>query len=210
MIQYPIPAEETRIEHRVQNSRFIATAAPVLDVDEAQQFISKIKSEFNNASHNVSAYIIGYGSRVISHCSDDGEPSGTAGQPALAVLAGSGLGDIAVVITRYFGGTKLGTGGLVRAYTQSVQKVIEKVPKAARVPVCILKFTLPYTYYERVKKLIQTFGGQILEQNFAEIVDLQIWLPRERSEEFQAMLNDASQGSVNPHLIEYSEKIIPL
>ena len=97
------------------NSRFIATLAPVFSPEEARTFIAHIKKEFADASHNVPAYIIGGGNTVTEFCSDDGEPSGTSGKPALAVLRGSGLGDVAVVITRYFGGTLLGTGGLVKA-----------------------------------------------------------------------------------------------
>ena len=110
MNRYFIPARETRTEIIVVNSRFIATAAPAFTVDEAKAFVARIRAEFADASHNVPAFVVGHGSSVIAHCSDDGEPSGTAGRPALAVLQGSGLGDAAVV-TRYFGGTKLGTGG---------------------------------------------------------------------------------------------------
>ncbi|MFN2242462.1 MAG: IMPACT family protein, partial [Anaerolineae bacterium] len=116
MDRYPIPARETRTEIQVLNSRFIATAAPVFSVEEAKAFVTRIRDEFADATHNVPAYLVGYGASVVAHCTDDGEPSGTAGRPALAVLRGSGLGDVAVVVTRYFGGTKLGTGGLVRAY----------------------------------------------------------------------------------------------
>jgi uncharacterized YigZ family protein len=116
MPHYPVPLKEIRRELIVVNSRFVATLAPVMSVEEAKAFIARIRGEFSDASHNVPAYLVGGGDSLIEHCSDDGEPSGTAGRPALAVLKGSGLGDVAVVVTRYFGGTKLGTGGLVRAY----------------------------------------------------------------------------------------------
>jgi uncharacterized YigZ family protein len=115
LASYLIPAKETRVELIVVNSRFIATVAPVFTVDEAKAFVARIKHEFADASHNVSVYLVGHGASVTAHCTDDGEPAGTAGRPALAVLQGSGLGDVAVVVTRSFGGTKLGTGGLVRA-----------------------------------------------------------------------------------------------
>ena len=120
--RYPIPAEETRTEIRVSNSRFIATAAPAFSVKEARAFIDRIKAEFRDASHNVPAFVIGFGPSVTAHCNDDGEPSGTAGRPILAVLQGSGLGDIAVVVTRYFGGTKLGTGGACSRLWQRGQR----------------------------------------------------------------------------------------
>lgn len=111
-----IPAAETRVELVVVNSRFIATAAPAFSVEAARAFVGRVRGEFADASHNVPAYLIGHGAATIAHCHDDGEPAGTAGRPVLAVVQGSGLGDIAVVVTRYFGGTKLGTGRLVRAY----------------------------------------------------------------------------------------------
>src|SRR5215203_6159828 len=132
---YSIPLNEIRLEHVVVNSRFIATIAPVLNVEEARAFIARIKKEFGDASHNVPAYIIGGGNTVSEYFSDDGEPAGTAGRPALIVLRGSGLGDVAVVITRYFGGTLLGTGGLVKAYTESTQLVVNAVGRGRRVPV---------------------------------------------------------------------------
>ena len=106
MQRYRIPAERTRTEIMVVNSRFITTVVPVFSVEEAREFIHEIKKEFSDASHNVPVFLVGFGQSVTAHCSDDGEPSGTAGRPALAVIQGSGLGDIAVVVTRYFGGTK--------------------------------------------------------------------------------------------------------
>jgi uncharacterized YigZ family protein len=121
---YPIPLNEIRREHVVVNSKFIASLAPVFSVEEARAFLTHIKKEFADASHNVPAYIISGRNTVTEFCSDDGEPSGTAGKPVLAVLRGSGLGDVAVVVTRYFGGTLLGTGGLVKAYTESTQMVV--------------------------------------------------------------------------------------
>src|SRR5215211_5283410 len=131
---YLVPLNEIRREHVVVNSRFIATLAPVFSIDEARMFISRIKKEFAEASHNVPVYVIGGGNTVTEYFSDDGEPSGTAGRPALAVLRGSGLGDVAVVITRYFGGTLLGTGGLVKAYTESTQLVVNAVGRGRLVP----------------------------------------------------------------------------
>ena len=99
---YLVPLNEIRQEQTVVNSRFIATLAPVSTIDEARAFLARVKKEFADASHNVPAYIIGGGNTVTEYFSDDGEPSGTAGRPALTVLRGSGLGDVGVVITRYF------------------------------------------------------------------------------------------------------------
>ena len=110
-----IPARRVETEFTELNSRFITSAAPAFSVSEAKAFINEIKGKYPDATHHVPVYLIGHGRSSLAHCSDDGEPSGTAGRPALAVLRGSNLGDIVLVITRYFGGTKLGTGGLVRA-----------------------------------------------------------------------------------------------
>ncbi|MCX7792579.1 MAG: YigZ family protein, partial [Chloroflexaceae bacterium] len=114
--RYPIPAGRARAELLVLNSRFVATAGPAPDVEAAKAFIAAIRQELPGASHHCYAFLAGHGASVIAGMSDDGEPAGTAGRPMLAVLRGSGLGDVVVVVTRYFGGALLGTGGLVRAY----------------------------------------------------------------------------------------------
>ncbi|HET59007.1 MAG TPA: YigZ family protein, partial [Chloroflexi bacterium] len=144
-----IPAAPASVELMVVNSRFIASAAPAFSVEEAKDFIQQVRRQYADASHNVPVFLIGHGSSVTAHCSDDGEPSGTAGRPALAVLQGSGLGDIAVVITRYFGGTKLGTGGLVRAYSDSMRAVLAAVPRARKVATVTAAFEMPYAFFER-------------------------------------------------------------
>ncbi|MBN1318557.1 MAG: YigZ family protein, partial [Anaerolineales bacterium] len=157
MTSYPIPEREVRKEIRVVNSRFIATVAPALTVDQAKEFISRIRNEFADASHNVPAFLIGYGSSVTAHCSDDGEPSGTAGRPVLSVLRGSGLGDVVLVITRYFGGTKLGTGGLVRAYSEAARQVLDLAPRAVKVATQTLLVVVPYSLYEQLGRLIAEY-----------------------------------------------------
>ena len=133
---YLLPAEEIRRELIVSNSRFIATLAPVTSIDEARHLLPVSGKEFADATHNVPAYILGGGNSVTEYCSDDGEPSGTAGRPALAVLRGSGLGDVSVVVTRYFGGTLLGKGGLVQAYTEATQLVVQAASGAAHIRTC--------------------------------------------------------------------------
>ena len=106
-----VPAGPVHCEIRVSNSRFITHLAPASDVASARAFIASIRQQMPDANHHVYAYVIGHGGTTTLGMSDDGEPSGTAGRPALAVLKGSGLGDVVVVVTRYFGGTLLGTGG---------------------------------------------------------------------------------------------------
>lgn len=209
--RYRIPAEETRTEIEVKKSRFIATLAPVFSVDEAKAFISRIKAEFSDASHNVPAYQIGFGSSVTAHCNDDGEPSGTAGRPMLAVVQGSGMGDLAVVVTRYFGGTKLGTGGLVRAYSDATKAVIEATPLAEKVPTHLVMVAFPYSYVERMRRLVEGHNGRILDEEFAAHVTLTAQFTVERFPDFQEALNEMSHGSLTSEIIDTNpETIMPL
>ncbi len=211
MKTYRVPAKETRAELIVVNSRFIATIAPVSSIDEAKLFIRKTKEEFSDASHNVPAYVIGHGSSVIAHCNDDGEPSGTAGKPALAVLQGSGLGDVAVVVTRYFGGTKLGKGGLVRAYSDAVRAVLKVVPIAEKVQTHTAMMVIPYSIYERVKKLIQENKGVILDEDFGGDITITGQFLVDIFPIFQAALTEMTHGGTTLVIISTNENtIIPI
>jgi uncharacterized YigZ family protein len=205
---YSIPLTEVRREHTVANSRFIATLAPVANVVEARAFIARLKGEFADASHNVSAYFIGGGNTVTEFCSDDGEPPGTAGKPALAVLRGSGLGDVAVVITRYFGGTLLGTGGLVKAYTESTQMVVNAVGRGKRVSVHIAMLAISYSFLERVRTLVVLRHGKILGEDFAADVTITVQIPAGSFDSFQKELRELSAGKIQAEIIESTETII--
>ena len=209
--RYPIPAEQARTEIRVSNSRFIATAAPAFSVEEARAFIGRMKAEFKDASHNVPAFVIGYGPSVTAHCKDDGEPSGTAGRPMLAVLQGSGLGDIVIVVTRYFGGTKLGTGGLVRAYGDAVKEVLAILPRAEKVPTHTVMMALPYNMYERVKLLVEAQLGLILDEEFAADITITAQFATDQFPGFQDALRELSHGRLEAEIIETDlETIMPL
>jgi len=206
-----IPAKEIRIEIRVVNSRFIATLAPAFSIEQARAFIEQIKSEYSDASHNVPAFVIGHGSSVTAHCNDDGEPSGTAGRPALAVLQGSGMGDAVVVVTRYFGGTKLGTGGLVRAYGDAVRAVIEVVPRAEKVRTHTAMLSVPYSIFEQARLLVTQCGGQIIEESFAADVTLTARFRLEQFPGFQEALSDLSHGKVEAIIVESNlDTIMPV
>ena len=205
---YSIPLHEVRREHVVVNSRFIATLAPVANVEEARAFIARIKKEFADASHNVPAYIIGGGNTVTEYFSDDGEPSGTAGRPALTVLRGSGLGDVAVVVTRYFGGTLLGTGGLVKAYTESTQLVIQAVELGRRVPVHVVMLAIPYNLLERVRLMVVRNHGEVVGEDFAADITITAQFPVESFETFQNELREISAGKLSAELIESRETVV--
>lgn len=202
---YPVPARTIRREIRVVNSRFIATAGLAASVDEARAFVSQVRDEFADATHNVPAYLIGHGASVIAHCSDDGEPSGTAGRPVLAILRGSGLGDVVVVITRYFGGTKLGTGGLVRAYGDAAREALDAMPRAIRVPTHLVAMRVPYPLFERTRQLIAAQGGDILDESFAGDVTITARFAVARFARFHDAMQELSRGTIEVEIIETDE-----
>ena len=207
MGDYAIPLAEVQREHGVSNSRFIATLAPVFSPEEARAFIARIKKEFADASHNVPAYILGGGNTVTEYFSDDGEPSGTAGKPILTVLRGSGLGDVGIVVTRYFGGTLLGTGGLVKAYTESTQMVVNAVQRGRRVPVYLAMAVIPYSFLERVRLLITRQSGEILDEEFAGEITMSMQFPVDTFDAFQNELREISAGKLKAEVIESKEAI---
>ncbi|MBN1287419.1 MAG: YigZ family protein [Anaerolineae bacterium] len=194
--RYPIPAQTIRIEQRVVNSRFIATIGHADSVEAAQAFVKAVRAEFADASHNVYAYKVGYGASITESTTDDGEPPGTAGRPALAVLHGADIGDVVVVVTRYFGGTKLGTGGLVRAYSGAVRAALEALPVTERVEKRTVMFTTPYNLYERVKLLIGAHTGELEDETFGVEVDIIVTFPVDDVEPFTAALRELSSGQI--------------
>ena len=189
-----IPAARTRASIRASNSRFVATAGPAASVEAARAFIAEIRAEMPDATHHVYAYIIGHGATTTLGMSDDGEPSGTAGRPALAVLRGSGLGDAVLVVTRYFGGTLLGTGGLVRAYGDAARAVLAALPRAEKVERRELAVTLPYAAYEPARRLVAAHAGSILGEDFAADVTLRVLLPAAQATAFAVALGEATAG----------------
>jgi uncharacterized YigZ family protein len=191
-----VPSSEVSAEIKISNSTFISTASPAFSVDEAKEFISQVRVRYSDATHNVPVYIIGHPPSVIEHSNDDGEPSGTAGRPALSILRGSGLGDIAVVITRYFGGTKLGTGGLVRAYSDSMRAVLDKIIRAEKLSTVIAEFTVPYSLFDQIKRIIEQFEGTIIDQRFEVAVSLKIKFKEPEFEPFRDAVISLSKGQI--------------
>ena len=197
-----IPLEPVQTEILVVNSRFIADLEFANSVEAARAHLGRVREQHPSATHNVPAFIIGHGNSIISHCSDDGEPSGTAGRPALAVLQGSGLGNVSVVVTRYFGGTKLGTGGLVRAYGDAVREVLKGVMLATLLPTTTLMFVTPYRLYDQALRLMEDHHGQILDTEFFEDVTVTVRFKDEEVESFISQLGNLSAGQVRPVVIE--------
>jgi len=206
-----VPAEETRVEMKVANSRFLVALAWTPSVDAAKTFIGRIRNEFADASHNVPAFLIGHPPSVVSHCNDDGEPQGTAGRPALAVLQGSGYGDVAVVVTRYFGGTKLGTGGLVRAYGDAVREVLVATRPAVKLMTRTVSITIPYHLHDIIRQQLPLHGVEILDEEFGAQVTAKGRLIEGQLEMVQAALRELSSGAIQAETItSETETIVPI
>lgn len=197
--RYLVPKGAHRIEQVIDRSRFLCTISRVNSTDEAQAFIKAMNAEFPDATHNCWAYVVGApGSTDRIGLSDDGEPHGTAGRPMLTVLAHCGIGDIAAVVTRYYGGTKLGTGGLVKAYGGAVQECLASLPTEMRVEVVVGTFTVGYAHIGAVQQLLPTLEAEIVQQVFAESAAFTVQLPRERAADLASLLRNLTRGELLP------------
>lgn len=193
--RYPILAGRHRTEQVIDRSRFLCTVAPVATVQDAQAFIREIGREFPDATHNCWAYVVGApGSSDRIGLSDDGEPHGTAGRPMFTVLQHSGMGDIAAVVTRYYGGTKLGTGGLVKAYGGAVQHALDTAPRTMRITRTEVVVRVAYTAISAVQQMLPTFEAEIVDENFGVDVLFRLRCPEERALALRQALADATRG----------------
>ena len=193
-MDYKTVAASARTEYVEKRSKFIASVAPVCSDDEATDFIGRVKAEFYDARHNVFAYIIKDGAIKFS---DDGEPQGTAGMPALEVLRRREVVNVAVVVTRYFGGILLGAPGLVRAYTHATASSLSAASVIVMRHCDILRLACGYDFYARADGLTRTFGGYINDRKFEENVSLEIFMAKDKTAGFAGALTEASGGSVD-------------
>ena len=176
-----------------KKSRFIAYVSPASSEEEAISFIDSIKKKHYDARHNCPAFIIGTNSQ-LTRCSDDGEPSGTAGKPILEVLMGAGITNVVVVVTRYFGGTLLGTGGLVRAYTQAVQEGLKDAGIATMRYGVEITVSIDYTDVGRVQYLLGSRGIEIVASRYTDKVEFDICIPKEQEASLQKALVEATSA----------------
>ena len=195
--RYPIPAEPHRSQIEVERSRFITSIEPVSSPEDVLAFIARIKQEFPDANHNCWAYLIGPpGSSDRIGLSDDGEPHGAAGKPMLTVLQHGGIGDIAVVVTRYFGGIKLGKGGMVKAYTRAIQTALEQLEPAEKIDWAELALSFDYAQLNGIERLLPDFEAEIVARQFAERIRLQLKLPAEQEEPLRNQLTNLTAGKI--------------
>ena len=200
MASYLTIASRVAAEIEVKKSRFIAAISPVSTKEEAAAFLSSVRAEHREARHNVYADIL----REDNYCkfSDDGEPSGTAGKPILEVLRRREIVDICVVVTRYFGGILLGTGGLARAYSESAIKALDSAQLIRMQSAQRLVCRCDYTFYGRIPALSAAHGGGVEQTRFEEQVYLQFYLPSEQVPHFSAALSELSFGKITAETVE--------
>ena len=197
-----IPYEKAEVSYVIKKSKFLVTASPISTTEEARAFISDIKKKYSDATHNVSAFVIGSGNSVISGCSDDGEPPGTAGKPMLTALTGSIFTNIVIVSTRWFGGIKLGTGGLVKAYSEGVFQIIPLLKKSIITSVDKVDLLLSYSFYDSILSFIGKFGTELESSDFSENVKLTCVVKSEKLDKFKKELVNLTNGKISFEIIE--------
>lgn len=180
-------------EYVIEKSRFIAHVQPVLSYEEAQEFVNKIKQEYRSATHNVPAIICGPG-QEYQWASDDGEPSGTSGLPVLKMIADEGITNVAIVITRYFGGIKLGTGGLARAYTAAAKLGLEAAGVCEVRESAELTYEIDYSLLSRIQNSARDGSFDIADVQYTDKVLITLDCLSEKQPEIMRFLSDISSG----------------
>jgi uncharacterized YigZ family protein len=187
----PLGPAQSNLE--VKKSRFIALAYPCQNLAEIKTLVTATKNQHPEANHVVHAAVIGPNGDEFS-CSDDHEPKNTAGRPTLEVLKGSGITNIVILVIRYFGGTLLGTGGLVKAYAESAKKVLEILETEELVEKCSFSLSTSYDLFEPVKKALLSLDCSILEEHFGSAVTIAGTLPVARKAEVENLVTETSNG----------------
>ena len=192
---YRVPAATHRGEHVVTRSRFVTTIARAETPAEAHALVERIRDELPDASHHCWAFVAGPpGSTAHIGLSDAGEPKGTAGRPILTVLLHSGIGEIAAVSSRWFGGTKLGTGGLARAYAEGVTRALQTLPTELKVRRASVDVTVSYARVDALRQLVSELDGVLEEETYGADVRYRVAVPIDALDRFEARLADATAG----------------
>jgi len=160
------PAQKLQVIHKVKDSKFYGSIANTKNEDEVKQFITRIKENYHDATHNVSAYKLGSGDQAVKYCDDDGEPAGSSGPPVLQAIEGEGLTNTVIVVTRYFGGTKLGIGGLIRAYGDTARKAISESGRKEATLIYKLMVAGDYNLIGTIMGQIEAHKGKILTTDY--------------------------------------------
>jgi len=199
--EYYTPAETISVETEAKKSKFISTISSVSTKEEFLSFAKKIQKQYPNANHNCFAYIVGDPeSPKYLGSSDAGEPSGTAGKPIMSVLQHNNMGNVVVFVTRFFGGVKLGTGGLVRAYSAAAKTVVEKVVVKKNIQSQRLQICFPFPFESGVRHLFAVMGISVIDSKYSEEVVIEIEVSMNSLDEIRSRLNDITKGRINVRL----------
>jgi uncharacterized YigZ family protein len=192
---FKVPSKSITVKQEIKGSKFITNVGRVGDKQKAKEFIEYIRRQYNNATHNCYAFVAGnpYSTTDIGF-GDDGEVPGTAGKPMLSVLQHKKIGEIAVVVTRYFGGTKLGTGGLVRAYTSSVQMALDKLPLEKYQLLKTVTISFDYQYENSIRNVISTMNLSTSDEQYEQRVKVKI--PEDLYTDFINQVQNISRGQI--------------
>lgn len=196
MIRHKAVFEAGRGEIVEKKSRFIAYVQAVDSVEEAQEFIEAVKKKYWDARHNCSAFSVGE-MNPLTRCSDDGEPGGTAGKPILEVIQGSGIRNIVIVVTRYFGGTLLGTGGLVRAYTEAAKAGIENAVIIEKIPATRMKLFTEYTDLGKIQYILAQNQVTVENTEYTDKVEIRALFPEKEKKALCRALTEGTGGRVH-------------
>ena len=196
--RYPVPGTDHRVEQVIRRSRFITTLSRTTSPQDAESLIDRIRGEFGDATHNCWAYVAGPpGSTTQVGMSDDGEPHGTAGRPMLEALVHSGVGEIGAVITRFYGGVKLGKGGLQRAYAGGVKLALSSLATIERVTRSPLVVRLEYPVLDPIRRLADDLDARVVDEKFTDTVRLQVDVPVSRLQEFRERVAEVTSGDAD-------------
>ncbi len=197
LASYLVPASSLKVEEVIKGSQFITRVSNVGSAEQAKAFIKSVNQRFPEASHHCWAYIVGNPqSTTLIGCSDDGEPSGTAGKPMLHVLQHAHIGDIVVVCTRYFGGTKLGTGGLARAYGGGTKLALDSLSVIQKIHYCGLACELDYAQLDDFQHLLKDFTHQELRLDYQTKVHATFEIAVEQAESFKHLVANQFKGQI--------------
>jgi uncharacterized YigZ family protein len=194
--QYYQVKQQCRLEDKVKGSRFIATVRPVASEAEAVAFIEELKKEYHDATHNAYAWKVGIGRTQRYRYSDDGEPSGTAGLPVLKSIDARSLSNVCIIVTRYFGGVKLGTGGLMRAYGKMAMDLLRTCEIEKKYFTENLKFTVSFDFVNVVHNIINTFDAELKDSLYGEKVTFVVEVKASQLTSFRNKLNDGTNGQI--------------
>lgn len=197
MKRFEIPSQSMQHEIVIKKSRFITFIHHAETPTAAHEFIQQTRQTYPDARHVCWAFIAGNPHSTTNlSCSDDGEPAGTAGKPMLNVLQHSGLGEIVTIVVRYFGGIKLGTGGLVRAYGGAVNETLDLTPRQIKVPLLAFQLSVPYPLEDAVRKLLQRHSASIQQTDYAILLTLHAQCPQTKWSSLQQALQNTTRGEV--------------